>query len=54
MGGPKWGNFIAANGLQTSRFLDPPQFIAMHDDGNEENFFDRVDYKLYRVRTLSN
>src|SRR2546426_1558146 len=25
-GGQKWGNFIAANGLETSRFLDPPEF----------------------------
>ncbi len=45
-GGPKWGNFFGADGLQTSRFLDPPQFVATHDKGNEENFFDRVDYKL--------
>ena len=45
-GGPKWGNFFAADGLQTSRFLDPPQFVATHDNGNEENIFDRVDYKF--------
>ena len=45
-GGPKWGNFFAADGLQTSRFLDPPEFVATHDHGNEENIFDRVDYKL--------
>jgi hypothetical protein len=44
-GGPKWGNFFAADGIETSRFLDPPQFVATHDKGNEENFFDRVDYK---------
>ncbi len=25
-GGKKWGNFIAANGLNTGRFLDPPEF----------------------------
>src|SRR6201997_2314510 len=36
-GGPKWGNFLAANGLSTSRFLDPPEFMAFHDKGNEEN-----------------
>src|ERR1700756_2787226 len=45
-GGPKWGNFLAANGLSTSRFLDPPEFMAFHDKGNEENLFDRADYKL--------
>ena len=42
-GGSKWGNFISANGLDTGRFLDPPEFIVMHDEGNEENVFDRVD-----------
>jgi hypothetical protein len=45
-GGQKWGNFIAVNGLNSGRFLDPPEFIVMHDKGNEENAFDRVDYKL--------
>jgi hypothetical protein len=43
-GGTQWGNFIAANGMNTGRFLDPPEFVVMHDKGNEENFFDRVDY----------
>ena len=42
VGGPKWGNFLAANGLNTSRFLDPPEFTAFHDKGNEENIFDRL------------
>jgi hypothetical protein len=42
-GGDKWGNFISANALNTSRFLDPPEFTVMHAKGNEENLFDRVD-----------
>jgi hypothetical protein len=45
-GGLKWGNFIAANGLNSSRFLDPPELRAIHDKGNEENLFDRVDYQV--------
>jgi len=45
-GGKKWGNFFAANGLNTSRFLDPPELQAIHDKGNEENLFDRVDYQI--------
>src|SRR6202030_2111857 len=45
-GGPKYGNFIAANGLNTSRFLDPPELHAIHDKGNEENLFDRFDYVI--------
>jgi len=44
-GGKSWGNFIAANGMNTSRFLDPPEFNVMHDRGNEENVFDRFDVK---------
>ena len=43
-GGEKWGNFIAADVLQSGRFLDTPEFAILHDKGNEENFFDRVDY----------
>jgi hypothetical protein len=45
-GGQKWGNFISANGLNSGRFLDPPEFVVMHDKGNEENLFDRVDYQF--------
>ncbi|MGH9513193.1 MAG: carboxypeptidase regulatory-like domain-containing protein [Terriglobales bacterium] len=45
-GGDKWGNFISANGLNSGRFLDPPEFAVMHDKGNEQNIFDRVDYQL--------
>ncbi len=44
-GGNKWGNFISANGLNTSRFLDGPEFKELHDHGNEQNFFDRLDLK---------
>jgi hypothetical protein len=45
-GGQKWGNFISVNGLNSGRFLDPPEFTVMHAKGNEENAFDRVDYKF--------
>src|SRR6202163_975691 len=45
-GGAKWGDFISANGLNSGRFLDPPEFVVMHSRGNEENVFDRVDYQL--------
>ncbi len=43
IGGAKWGNFISASGLNTGRFLDPPEFQIMHAKGNEENGFDRLD-----------
>ena len=45
-GGKNWGNFISVDGLNTGRFLDPPEFTVMHDKGNEENIFDRVDYQI--------
>jgi hypothetical protein len=45
-GGKKWGNFVEMDGLNTGRFLDPPEFSVFHDKGNEENAFDRVDYSF--------
>ncbi|HEY3738490.1 MAG TPA: carboxypeptidase regulatory-like domain-containing protein [Bryobacteraceae bacterium] len=44
-GGDKWGNFISVNGLDTSRFLDGPEFATIHDRGNAQNIFDRIDFK---------
>jgi hypothetical protein len=52
-GGQKWGNFISMNVLDTGRFLDPPEFTVMHDKGNEENAFDRFDYKPTDADTFS-
>ena len=45
-GGQNWGNFISVGGLNSGRFLDPPEFVVLHDKGNEENVFDRVDYQF--------
>ena len=52
-GQEKWGNFISANGLDTGRFLDGPEFQVFHDHGNEENIFDRVDFKLSDQDTIN-
>jgi len=51
-GGQNWGNFISANGLNSGRFLDPPEFVVMHDKGNEENVFDRLDFQLSKADSL--
>jgi hypothetical protein len=51
-GTQKWGNFIAANGLNSGRFLDPPEFQVIHAKGNEENIFDRFDYQFSQKDTL--
>jgi hypothetical protein len=45
-GGKSWGNFISVGGLNTGRFLDGPEFAVIHDKGNEESLFDRVDFQL--------
>lgn len=51
-GSQKFGNFVSANVMNTGRFLDPPEFHALHDKGNEENLFDRVDYQVTPAETL--
>jgi len=51
-GGASWGNFIEADGLNTGRFLDPPEFTVFHDKGNEQNVFDRVDFALSSVDSI--
>jgi hypothetical protein len=51
-GGKNWGNFIALNGLDSGRFLDPPEFVVLHSHGNEENAFDRFDYQLSNADAL--
>lgn len=45
LGGANWGNFTAVDSSRTGRFLDTPEFWPMHDIGNSEIIFDRVDYQ---------
>jgi len=51
-GGKNWGNFVAVSGLRSGRFLDPPETVIFHDSGNQENVFDRVDYKFSDANTV--
>jgi len=51
-GGQNWGNFFEVDGLNTGRFLDPPEFVVFHDKGNEQNVFDRVDRQLTSVDSI--
>ncbi len=51
-GGKSWGNFISVGGLNSGRFLDPPEFAVSHDKGNEENLFDRVDFQLSNADSI--
>ena len=51
-GGAKWGNFVSLSGLNSGRFLDPPEFVVMHDKGNQENLFDRADFQFSTADSL--
>src|SRR5438477_755800 len=51
-GRDKAGNYISINGLNTGRFLDPPEFTVMHARGNQQNLFDRVDFKPSNADTM--
>ena len=44
-GTPTFGNFISINGTRSGRFLDTPEFLPIHDVGNNESIFDRVDWQ---------
>ena len=50
-GDQRWGDFLALSGLRSGRFLDPPETFTVHDTGNEENVFDRVDYRFSDANT---
>ncbi len=43
VGSQTWGNFVDLNGMNSGRFLDTPEFTVLHDRGNNENFFERID-----------
>src|SRR6202051_605530 len=51
-GNQKGGNFFEIDGLNTGRFLDPPEFSVFHDKGNELNFFDRIDYSFTQADSV--
>ncbi len=52
-GGKKWGNFISLSGMDTQRFLDGPELTVLHDHGNQENLFDRLDFRFSSKDTLN-
>jgi hypothetical protein len=44
-GNAKMGNFLAADGNSSNRFLDTPEFVNIHDSGDNQTLFDRFDYQ---------
>ncbi|MDE1176628.1 MAG: TonB-dependent receptor [Edaphobacter sp.] len=51
-GGQNWGNFVAVSGMNSGRFLDGPEFQTLHDKGNQQNIFDRVDFQFNDANSL--
>ncbi len=45
-GNAKFGNFTAVNFERSNRFLDSPEFVNLHDNGNSFSVFNRSDYSL--------
>ncbi len=43
-GTTRFGNFVSFDGMQSGRYLDTPEYRPLHAHGNNENFFDRVDF----------
>jgi len=37
------GDFLSFSGTHTDRYLDPPEFDALHDTGHSASFFNRLD-----------
>jgi hypothetical protein len=44
-GTEKFGNFISLDAVRTGHFLDTPEFLPIHDIGNNGSIFDRIDFQ---------
>ena len=44
-GNTKFGSFTAVDGVNSARFLDPPELTALHANGNAQDLIERMDYK---------
>ncbi|AFL87166.1 hypothetical protein Terro_0839 [Terriglobus roseus DSM 18391] len=45
-GTERFGTFTAIDALNSGRFLDTPELVPLHANGNLENIFQRLDYRL--------
>ncbi len=43
-GNEKFGNFTAVNFERSNRFLDSPEFVSLHNNGNSIGIFNHFDY----------
>jgi Carboxypeptidase regulatory-like domain len=44
-GTAKFGSFTAVDALNSGRFLDTPEIVPLHANGNAENLIERLDYR---------
>ncbi len=51
-GGRHWGEFLAVNANGSGRYLDSPEFRPLHDHGNGESAFNRLDWQPDGVDVL--
>src|SRR5262249_18007086 len=51
-GNHTFGNFLALSGVSTNRYLDPPEFQALHDHGTNFSIFNRIDAKTNATSTF--
>jgi len=51
-GSAKYGNFVAFNYDRSNRFLDAPEFVSLHNNGNAGSIFDRFDFSPTSKDTL--
>ena len=51
-GNGKVGNFVAVSGMRTDRFLDTPEFQVIHDTGDQQSIFDRLDVQTGSASTF--
>jgi hypothetical protein len=51
-GSHTFGNFASVSGMRTDRFLDPPEFTALHGTGDKISLFDRLDAHVNDTGTL--
>ncbi len=51
-GNARFGNFTTGSISNSGRYLDSPEFVPLHDHGNDESIFNRVDYAPNSIDTF--
>ncbi len=51
-GTERFGSFTAVDALNSGRFLDAPEFVPLHANGNAQNLIERLDYRATSQTTF--